>query len=129
MSEPKTKQIKIEQITEAASSQPTVPPDAAAVLGVMERRRSIRKFAKQEIEEWKLVSILEAARGVPTAGNLQAFKVVVCRGRKGLYMDEWVDDAGVVLIFCYNPEASGKKYGRRGRNIYAIQDATIACAH
>jgi hypothetical protein len=37
--------------------------------------------------------------------------------------------APVVLVFLANPSGSAAKYGRRGETLYAVQDATIACAY
>jgi nitroreductase len=34
-----------------------------------------------------------------------------------------------VLVFFRNPARSRRKYGRRGEELYACQDATIAAAH
>jgi nitroreductase len=41
----------------------------------------------------------------------------------------FVAEAPIVLVFCADPEASGKKYGKRGRSLYSIQDATIAASY
>ena len=40
-----------------------------------------------------------------------------------------VAGAPVVLVFLANPGRSASKYGGRGGDLYARQDATIACAH
>ena len=37
--------------------------------------------------------------------------------------------APVVLAFCAHPRRSAAKYGRRGEELYCVQDATIACAY
>jgi nitroreductase len=37
--------------------------------------------------------------------------------------------APLVLVFCSDPEASASEYGERGKNLYCIQDATIAAAY
>ena len=39
---------------------------------------------------------------------------------------EEVAQAPLVIISCADPEQSASKYGTRGRELYAIQDATIA---
>jgi nitroreductase len=38
----------------------------------------------------------------------------------------FIADAPVVLVFSACPHASSSRYGNRGRELYAIQDATIA---
>lgn len=103
---------------------------------LIEVRHSIRAFEEQEVERTKLEEILQVARRAPSAGNLQAYKVVVVRApslrrrlaRAALDQD-FVAEAPVVLVFLADPLASGVKYGRRGQTLYAIQDATIACAY
>jgi nitroreductase len=103
---------------------------------LVEERHSIRAFEGQEVEREKLGEVLEAARRAPSAGNLQAYKVAVVRApllrrrlaRAALDQD-FVAQAPVVLVFLADPLASGVKYGRRGQTLYAIQDASIACAY
>ena len=80
--------------------------------------------------------ILEAARQAPSAGNLQAYTVIVVRnpalrarldavtGGQGP-----VAQAPVVLVFCADPKRSAVRYGARGEQLFCIQDATIACAY
>ena len=103
---------------------------------IVEDRRSMRKYANTPIEDEKLHKILETANKAPSAGNLQGYEIYVVRKleqRKALVkaaMDqEFLAEAPVVLIFCANPARSVEKYGERGTSLYAIQDATIACAY
>ena len=42
---------------------------------------------------------------------------------------EFLAQASVDLVFCANPQRSAVKYGKRGRELYSIQDATIACTY
>lgn len=90
----------------------------------------------KEVEEEKLEKVLEAARSAPSAGNLQAYKIYVIKDKKikkaltqfgGGTAQDLVAHAPVSLIFCAAPSISGARYGERGKNLYAIQDATIAC--
>jgi nitroreductase len=101
---------------------------------IITARRSVRAFEGREIEAEKLDKILEAANLAPSAGNLQAYEVYVIRqaaGRAALAkaaLDQsFLAGAPVDLVFCTNPERTKWKYGRRGIQLYAIQDATIAC--
>jgi len=103
---------------------------------LVEERRSIRAFEEREVEPAKLDDILHAASRAPSAGNLQAFRVAVARGpslRRRLAQaardQDFVAQAPVVLVFLADPSASAVKYGRRGAALYAVQDATIACAY
>lgn len=102
----------------------------------VQRRRSVRSFADRPVDERDLKEMLEAARRAPTAGNLQAWSVVVvtepgtreelalaCRGQGH------VADAPLTLVFLADEERSAEQYGERGRSFYAMQDATIAATH
>lgn len=101
---------------------------------ILRRRRSIRAFAARDVDREELQAILEAARGAPSAGNLQAYELVVVRRddlRQALMRaalgQEMLRQAPVVLAFFANPERSSRRYGNRGQRLYCIQDATIAC--
>jgi nitroreductase len=102
---------------------------------VIRMRRSVRAFAQRAVEEEKLLAVLEAANAAPSAGNLQAyeiFKVTDAGKRAALaraaFEQYFVVQAPVALVFCANPARSGAKYRERGKRLYAVQDATIACA-
>lgn len=97
-------------------------------------RRSIRAFKTSPVSDEDLNRILEAVRIAPTAGNLQAFKMTVTRDpgvRKLLASAAWgqnfVAQAQVVICFSADKPRAGSHYGTRGRELYALQDATIAC--
>jgi len=103
---------------------------------VLKSRHSVRKFRDAPVEEEKLQKILEAANSAPSAGDLQAYEIVVVKDkeRKGklvsaAYEQEFIAKAPVVLIFAAHPERSSRKYGRRGAELYSVQDATIATAY
>lgn len=103
---------------------------------VIRKRRSIRAFTPQPIEEEKLRLILEAANQAPSAGNLQAYQIFVVRdlALRGILSraaggQEYIAHAPVVLVFCAEPRRSAEKYGPRGEQLYCIQDATIACSY
>jgi nitroreductase len=103
---------------------------------VIRARRSIRRFDDRSVEEEKLKAILEAANLAPSAGNLQAFEIYLIHDQPALarlagimgQMD-FFSEAPIVLAFCANPERSVLRYSERGRVLYAVQDATIACTH
>jgi nitroreductase len=49
------------------------------VLSAIQGRRSIRQFSSRQVEDEKLVKVLEAARLAPSAGNNQMWKFIVIR--------------------------------------------------
>ena len=98
-------------------------------------RHSIRAFTAAPIDRDKMQAILEAANRAPSAGNLQAYEIYLVTkagDRSALAraaLEQWfVAQAPVVLVFCAHPGRSSRRYGERGVRLYAIQDATIACA-
>lgn len=102
---------------------------------VIEGRRSVRYFKDLEVSREALETILRTANQAPSAGNLQAYEIVVVQDAgQRLDLSNWalgqrsVAEAPVVLVFCGCPERSAPKYGSRSE-LYAVQDATIACAH
>jgi len=100
------------------------------------QRHSIRAYRPTPIEEEKLIRILETANRAPSAGNLQAYEIVVVRSQEtkralaaAALNQTFLAQAPVVLVFFANKSRSAAKYGRRGSELYALQDATIACAY
>lgn len=103
---------------------------------MIRNRHSIRAYKDKEVEEDKLQKILEAANSAPSAGNLQAYEIFLIRDpykKKALSEacldQEFIAEAPVVLVFCSNPSRSSWKYGKRGEELYSLQDATIAASY
>jgi nitroreductase len=103
---------------------------------VLKNRHSARKFKEKGVEEDKLLKVLEAANSSPSAGDLQAYEIVVVRDKErkerladAAHRQESVRSAPVVLVFFTHPERSSKKYAERGAELYCLQDATIAAAY
>jgi nitroreductase len=103
---------------------------------VIERRQSVRSYSSQPVEPEKLEEILKAANAAPSAANLQAYEIyVVTKVRQRAALAQaaggqgFVLAAPVVLVFCGNPARNQERFGDRGRLLYTIQDATIACAY
>jgi len=100
---------------------------------VLTKRRSVRSYKAQPVEEEKLRRIFEAANLAPSAGNLQAYQVRVVRDQaKRNALAHAANDQGFIaaspvsLVFCADPARSEQKYGKRGSELYSVQDATIA---
>ncbi len=100
-------------------------------------RHSIRKYrTDMPVEQEKLHAILEMACAAPSAGDLQSYRILVITDegqRKQLSEiadnQDFIAEAPVALLFCSEPARAGKKYGERGENLYALQDATIAASY
>lgn len=93
----------------------------------------MRDFPPSPLEEPEISAILQSARTAPSAGNREAWDVVVVTDgeiREALaeaaLSQPHVREAPCVFVVCANYIRSMSRYGERGI-LYAIQDATIAC--
>lgn len=103
---------------------------------VIDRRFSVRSFQSTAVEDAPLQAILEAVASAPSAGNLQAFEVVVIRdpGRrrqlaKAALDQSFIAQAPLALVFLANPDRNRAKYGSHRAELWSVQDATIACTY
>lgn len=103
---------------------------------LINKRYSVRNFLDKEIEDSIIDKILEAANRAPSAGNLQAYEIVVIKDNnqkdkiyKVALEQDSVKKAPVAFIFFANPGRSSVKYRVRGEKLYCLQDATIAAAY
>ena len=97
-------------------------------------RQSVRMYLNKPLEEDKLQQILKAANDAPSAGNLQSYEIYVVRERQHKLalaraaMDQFfIAAVPVALVFCAHSSRASAKYGERGKRLYSVQDATIAC--
>ncbi len=106
--------------------------DSSEFLEFLAGRSSVREYAADEIGEQELVYLLDCASTAPSAGNLEAWDVVLVRDperREALSAaalgQYHVRTAPVLFVLCANYIRSMSRYGERGI-LYAVQDATIA---
>ena len=102
----------------------------------VERRRSIRSYQPKPVEEDKIVRILETVNLAPSAGDLQAYEIVIVKDqtrKEALARAAWgqyfIAEAPVVFVVCANRRRSAMRYGRRGEELYSINDSSIAAAY
>lgn len=103
---------------------------------VLSRRDSVREFSDCELSDPDLNKILKAATAAPSAGNLQAYEIVIARDQqqkialaRAAYGQDFITAAPAVLVFCADSGRSAAKYGRRGSALFCIQDAAIAASY
>ncbi|HUW14106.1 MAG TPA: nitroreductase family protein [Anaerolineae bacterium] len=103
----------------------------------VEARHSIRQFDTARDVEHKLVKqMLRAAILAPSAGNRQPWRFIIVR-RAGVkealalaaFGQSFVSQAPVVIAVCAEPELSATRYGRRGTDLYCLQDTAAAIEH
>jgi len=99
-------------------------------------RHSIRAFQARPVEDEKVRRIIESVNLAPSAGDLQAYEIVVVKDQrrknqlaKAALGQDFVAEAPVCFVFLAYPERSSRKYGRRGSELYCVQDATIAASY
>ncbi|HKJ77830.1 MAG TPA: nitroreductase family protein [Gammaproteobacteria bacterium] len=100
-------------------------------------RHSIRRYRDDApVEPEKLNAVLEMACAAPSAGDLQSYRIYVvtdAERREALRTasggQDFIAHAPVCLVFCADGERAAAKYGERGRDLFAVQDATIAATY
>lgn len=99
-------------------------------------RHSVRQYLDSPIEKEKIHAIIEMACAAPSAGDLQSYKIFVItdqQKRDSLrdlsYEQDFISLAPLSLVFCADTKRAEEKYGNRGCDLYAIQDATIAASY
>ena len=109
--------------------------DSAEFLGFLSHRSSVRAYRDEALTEEETEFIIDCAVTAPSAGNLEAWDVVIVTDentRSGLaeaaYDQEHIERASTVFVVCANYVRSMSRYGELGI-LYAVQDATIACTY
>jgi len=105
-----------------------------SVLGIIRRRRSIRKYKEDPIPEDVLFRVLEAARLAPSGKNLQPWKFIIVRDKRlrmklaqASNRQYFMAEAPVVIVACGFPD---KCYSRMGRYMKSWPvDVAIALEH
>ena len=103
------------------------------VFDAIKGRRSIREFKPDPIDEKDLEKILDAGRSSPSAGNCQPWEFVVVRDDRvkqklvhAALGQTFIAEAPVVVVVCANIPRTADRYGRRGAELYCIQDTAAA---
>jgi nitroreductase len=103
------------------------------VFEAIKGRRSIRKFKREPVEDEDMRKILDAGRFAPSAGNCQSSELVVVKEpslRRRLAtaaLDQtFIAEAPVVIVVCANLPRTSRRYGRRGQELYCLQDTAAA---
>ena len=98
----------------------------------LQTRRSVREYTDEDVDPDTIVRLLKVTQFAPTAGNRQAWDVIIVTDpgiKEDLYdisyQQEHLLTAPVLLVICTNYVRSMSQYGERGI-LYALEDATIA---
>ena len=96
-------------------------------------RYSVRKYKSIQVEEEKLLKVLEAGRVAPSAVNFQPWHFIVVDDKNILdelysaYNRSWIKEAPVIIVACSNHSKSWKR-GTDGKDSADI-DISIAVDH
>ncbi len=100
----------------------------------LEKRRSVRDFdTSREVDPEVVEELLRCACLAPSAGNVQPWRFLVVRDRRvrealarAALGQDFVARAPVVIVVCADLKAHSAAYGRRGVELYSIQDTAAA---
>lgn len=104
------------------------------VFEAMERRHSVRSFEEgRDISEDMVDKLLRYACLAPSAGNVQPWRFIVVRDgemkrrlSRAALGQGFIAAAPVVVVVCADLAAHASSYGRRGVELYSIQDTAAA---
>lgn len=103
------------------------------VFDAIRGRRSVRTFKPDPIPEKDLEKILDAGRLAPSAGNCQPWEFVIVKDEEikeklvhAALGQSFLSEAPVVVVVCANVPRTERRYGRRGAELYCIQDTAAA---
>lgn len=99
---------------------------------IFNKRHSVRSYTNFLPPDKDIEKVLKAAELAPSAGDLKARKLLFIKAAskrrelsEAAFGQDFVAQAPFVLVFCADLEAISP-YGDRGRDLYCVQDATIA---
>ncbi len=103
------------------------------VFEAIKGRRSVREFESTPVKEKDLEKILDAARWAPSAGHCQPLELVVVKDQaqkerlaRAALGQTFIAEAPVAIVVCANVARTSRRYGRRGEELYCIQDTAAA---
>lgn len=96
-------------------------------------RRSVRRFTSAPVPVEITDILIETARWAPNAGNLQPWYFYVVRDfavkhclAEAALQQRFLARAPVCIVVCAEPRRSARIYGRRGEELYCLQDTATA---
>ncbi len=109
--------------------------DSSDFQGFLRTRASVREYSFEDLTAEEIATIVRAAERAPSAGNREAWDVVVVTDvgiREDIsdvaFQQQHLQQAPCIFVVCANYVRSMSQYGERGI-LYAVQDATIAATY
>jgi nitroreductase len=106
-------------------------------IDILKTRRAIRKYSDKDVSEELVKEIIELANSSPSAGNVQARAVVIVKDQAVIEkiravsrgLSRFEGKVSFILVILSKPRESEERYEERGKNLYALQDATIFASY
>lgn len=99
-------------------------------------RHSVRAFDNRKFSDDMIQKIADAATKAASAGNLQSYQIFIItknedknRLANAAHEQSFIGNAACAFVFCADPQNAAREYGKRGQELYCIQDATISCTY
>lgn len=99
----------------------------------IEERRSVRSFKPDPVPEATLSRIIGCGLMAPSAGNIQPWQFYAVKSpevktalAQAAYGQDFVAAAPVVIVVAAEPRRSAARYGKRGSELYCLQDTAAA---
>ncbi|MFA7198951.1 MAG: nitroreductase family protein [Methanoculleus sp.] len=109
--------------------------NSSEFLRFVKGRSSVREYSGEPLDPEEIEYILTSASTAPSAGNREAWDVVVVTDEDvrvelapAAFEQVHVREAPAIFVVCANYVRSMSHYGERGI-LYAVEDATIACTY
>lgn len=107
---------------------------------IAENRQSCRSYdSERDVEEEKLIRILDSARLAPSACNGQPYRITVCKGESakrvakacgGMGMNKFAEDAPIMLVISEESYVASAALGAKiKKNDYRSIDIGIVSAY
>lgn len=102
------------------------------VYDAIKGRRSIRRFKRDPVEDEKIEALKEALRSAPSAGNLRMRRFYLVFNEEvkkrlsvAAFSQRFILEAPLVVVACADLRIADY-YGKRGVELYAIQDSAVS---
>lgn len=102
----------------------------------IEHRKSIRKYKDKDVSLKTIGEILAIAKHAPSSGNLQNWRFIIVKDKakreqlaEASLNQMWMVKAPVYLVICNKIDEIKMLYGKRGEELYSIQNCAIIGAY
>src|SRR5690554_4333768 len=119
-------------VARRASAGPGEARLACSLDALLDRRRMVRRFTDEPVDDAVVRRLIDAGTRAPSAGNLQPWAFVVVRDAerrmalaRAALGQTFVAEAPVVIVPCAVPARARERYGERAER-YATIDTSFA---